>query len=67
MAFAVMRPVVLIFEDEPLLRMNAVEMIEEAGFDVVASGSADEAIAILARSQARYPHRVHRRPNAWFD
>jgi two-component system, response regulator PdtaR len=47
MAFVVKRPVVLMVEDEPLLRMNAVEMIEEAGFDVVESGSADEAIAIL--------------------
>jgi CheY-like chemotaxis protein len=39
--------VVLIVEDEHLLRMNAVDMIEEAGFDVVEAGSADEAIAIL--------------------
>ncbi len=41
------RPVVLVVEDEFLLRMNAVEMIEEAGFDVVEAGNADEAIAIL--------------------
>ena len=47
MAFAVKRTVVLIVEDESLLRINAAEMIEEAGFDVVESGSADEAIAIL--------------------
>lgn len=41
------RRVVLVVEDEFLLRMNAVEMIEEAGFDVVEAGNADEAIAIL--------------------
>lgn len=41
------RPVVLIVEDEFLLRMNAAEMIEEAGYDVVEAGNADEAIAIL--------------------
>jgi two-component system, response regulator PdtaR len=41
------RPVVLIVEDEFLLRMNAAEMIIEGGFDVVESGNADEAIAIL--------------------
>ena len=41
------RRVVLIVEDEFLLRMNAAEMICEAGFDVVEAGNADEAIAIL--------------------
>jgi len=41
------RPVVLIVEDEFMLRMNAVEMIEAAGYDVVEAGSADEAIVIL--------------------
>jgi two-component system, response regulator PdtaR len=40
-------PVVLIVEDEALLRMGAVEMVMEAGFDVVEAGNADEAIAIL--------------------
>ena len=41
------RPVVLIVEDELLLRMNAVEMIEAAGFEAVEAANADEAIAIL--------------------
>jgi CheY-like chemotaxis protein len=41
------RPVVLIVEDEFLLRMNAVDMIETAGFEVVEAGNADEAIEIL--------------------
>jgi two-component system, response regulator PdtaR len=44
---ATKRPVVLIVEDEFLLRMNAAEMIGDAGFDVVEAGDADEAIAIL--------------------
>jgi CheY-like chemotaxis protein len=43
------RPVVLLVEDEFLLRMNAVDMIEAAGFDVVEAANADEAIAILER------------------
>ena len=42
------RAVILIVEDELLIRLNAVEMIEEAGFEVVEAASADEAIAILA-------------------
>jgi CheY-like chemotaxis protein len=41
------RAVVLIVEDELVIRLNAVEMIEEAGFEVVEAASADEAIAIL--------------------
>jgi CheY-like chemotaxis protein len=38
---------VLIVEDDPLARMNAVDIIQDAGFDVVEAGNADEAIAIL--------------------
>jgi len=41
------RAVILIVEDELLIRINAVEMIEVAGFEVVEAASADEAIAIL--------------------
>src|SRR5450755_3001060 len=41
------RPVVLIVEDDYLLRMNAAEMIATAGFDVVEAGNADQAIVIL--------------------
>ena len=41
------RPVVLIVEDELLLRMNAVDMVGAAGFEVVAAANADEAIEIL--------------------
>jgi len=39
--------VVLVVEDESLLRMDSAEMIEEAGFEVVQAGNADEAIVIL--------------------
>jgi two-component system, response regulator PdtaR len=41
------RPVVLIVEDEFLIRMDAVDMIRSAGFDVVEAENADEAISIL--------------------
>jgi CheY-like chemotaxis protein len=41
------RPVVLIIEGEFLLRMEAVEMIEAACFQVVEAGNADQAIEIL--------------------
>ena len=42
------RPVVLIVEDELLIRMDAIEMIGAAGFDTLEAANADEAIAILA-------------------
>ncbi|PYF02734.1 response regulator receiver domain-containing protein [Rhodopseudomonas faecalis] len=41
------RPVILVVEDEPLLRMHAVDMIESAGFVVLEAANADQAIAIL--------------------
>jgi len=41
------RPVVLIVEDEFLLRMDAADMIGAAGFEVVEAGNADQAIEIL--------------------
>ena len=47
MASALGRPLVLIVEDEPLLRINGAEMIADAGYDVVEAGNADQAIAIL--------------------
>src|SRR3984885_13134571 len=44
------RPVVLIFENEFLLRMNAVDMIAAAGFVAIEAANADEAIEILESS-----------------
>ena len=41
------RPVVLIVEDEFLLRMDAADIISAAGFDVGEAGNADQAIEIL--------------------
>jgi CheY-like chemotaxis protein len=41
------RPVVLIVEDELLIRLDAIEMIEAAGFDTLEAADAEEAIAIL--------------------
>lgn len=44
-------PVVLIVEDEMLLRMRAVDMVEDAGYTSVEAVDADEAVTILeARS-----------------
>jgi CheY-like chemotaxis protein len=40
-------PVILIVEDEFLLRLDSAETIENAGFEVIQAANADEAIAIL--------------------
>jgi CheY-like chemotaxis protein len=40
-------PVILIVEDELLIRMDSAEAIENAGFEVIQAGNADDAIAIL--------------------
>lgn len=45
------RILVLVVEDDFILRMNAVQMIEEAGFEALEATNADDAILILeARS-----------------
>jgi CheY-like chemotaxis protein len=41
------RPVVLVVEDEILLRMHASEVIGDGGFDVIEAKNADDAISIL--------------------
>ena len=40
-------PVVLVVEDEMLLRMRAVDMVEDAGYTPVEAVDADEAVKIL--------------------
>lgn len=41
------RGVVLVVEDEPLVRMLAADVIQEAGYETVEAANADSAIAIL--------------------
>ena len=52
--FAAPLPVALIVEDEPLARMYAASVAEDAGFRVIQAGNADEAILLLeTRSDIR--------------
>jgi CheY-like chemotaxis protein len=39
--------VVLVVEDEPLMLMDALELVTEAGFEAIGTKNADEAIRIL--------------------
>lgn len=47
MGAAATKPIVLVVEDETLIRMNAVGMIEDAGFQALEAANADEAITLL--------------------
>jgi CheY-like chemotaxis protein len=48
------KPAVLVVEDEPLLRMMAADLVEDAGFEAIEAANADEAIRILeCRSDIR--------------
>jgi len=45
---------VLVVEDEFLLRLHAVQLVEQAGFEAVEAANADEAVSILeARKDIR--------------
>lgn len=41
------RRLILVVDDEALVRMSAVDVVEEAGFSVVEASDADQAIRIL--------------------
>ena len=41
------KPVVLIVEDSPLIRMGAVDLVLSAGYEALEASDADEAIRIL--------------------
>lgn len=48
------KSVVLVVEDEPILRMTTVDMVEDAGFEALVAANATEAIRILeTRSDIR--------------
>ena len=44
---SIANPIVLVVEDEWLLRLVAVELVEDAGFQALSAASADEALSIL--------------------
>lgn len=43
----VLKNVVLVVEDQPIIRIAALEFLEIAGFEVIEASSADEAIRVL--------------------
>jgi CheY-like chemotaxis protein len=49
---AKLRHVVLIVEDEPLVRLTGADLLADAGFDVLEASNADEALRILEATPA---------------
>jgi CheY-like chemotaxis protein len=43
------RPVIPVVEDEPLLRLSAVDMLEDGGFEADEAADTTQAVAILER------------------
>ena len=43
--------VVLVVEDEPLVRLLAVDVLEEAGFEVIEAPNADYAVLVLEKRE----------------
>jgi DNA-binding NtrC family response regulator len=41
------KPTALVVEDEPMLRALSVAVVEEAGFEAIEAGNADEAMRVL--------------------
>src|SRR5690348_9930634 len=41
-------PKILIVDDEPLVRMHARQIVEEAGYTAIEAGNADDALRLLA-------------------
>ena len=52
--FSVKRPVVLIVEDEPLIRLNACNMLKDDGFEVQMPGTMD-GLALVRMARDRWP------------
>lgn len=42
-----MKPMMLVIDDEPLVRMDLVDMARDAGFETLEAGNASEALTIL--------------------
>jgi CheY-like chemotaxis protein len=60
------RPVVLIVEDEFLIRSATAEAIRDVGFEVVEAAHADAAILVLeSRSDIRLYSRTSTCPDRW--
>jgi hypothetical protein len=58
------KPVILVIEDEVLVRMMAVFVAEDNGFNVLSAGTADEAIQ-NPRILPEHSPGFHRREHAW--
>lgn len=49
-------PSILVVEDEPILRMTAAAILEDAGYDVAEAVNGDEAYAMIEAQPSRFTH-----------
>jgi CheY-like chemotaxis protein len=49
-------PSILVVDDEPILRMTATAILEDAGYEVAEATSGDEAFARIEAEPRRYTH-----------
>jgi PleD family two-component response regulator len=62
------KPVALVVEDDPLLRLDAIDMVEEAGFLTFGAANAQQAIQYLeSRSDIRIILSDIDMPPAWME
>lgn len=47
-----MRPLAIVVDDEPLIRMDTADIVADAGYDVIEADSASQAIAYIAGHSA---------------
>ena len=60
------KPVILVVEDEAIIRMEAVQMLEDAGFAVVEACNAHDALVILdSRTDVRVVFTDINMPGTW--
>ncbi len=68
MTLPISKPIVLVVEDEMVLRMRAVDIVEDAGFIPVEAVSADQAIQILeSRNDSPCCSPIFKCRAAWTD
>lgn len=47
------KPIILVVEDDPFVRMSAVDYLRQTGLDTLEAGDALEAIGVLSEANAR--------------
>jgi CheY-like chemotaxis protein len=55
-----MKPIALVVDDEPLIRMDTADIVTDAGYEVIEAETALEAITYLRECDIRLSSRIFR-------